>query len=158
MKIGVVGKGLGLQTLHVHEGAGEGHRSQREKEEKTMIDDHSTATAVTLHFLATGIFELDKDKELPLYDGLGQDGFVYELYDYAKTLSEVWARKCQDKDYDNYPGVFDYEVSEDLAARLFVRLNKADELEKWSEEVEKLITLWCKGGYSSSRMYINMTD
>lgn len=121
--------------------------------------DNERQIAVTHYYLTTGIMEglssegvVSHSEELM---GDGQVELIDALYDYAVILTEAW--KSLSHLHDDM-GIFDYEVSEDLAAQMFIALSKRakvlnpkleDNYEmpchtEWAELCKKVITYWAK--------------
>ena len=123
--------------------------------EEPVQDEKSIAT--TLYFLAAGIDRLFSALDLENgYDDFfvgnfgGHDGFVHELYWYAKELDAAWDRKDEELHAN---GVFDYEVSEELAAQMFMNLT-IDRRDRWPECCDRLIQIWCESGCVNASNYV----
>ena len=104
---------------------------------------HETIAA-THYYFVTGVFEQQDDNH-PLHEGTGQIEYVLYLYPFSVAIDEAY-QVAPERDC---PGVFDYEVSEDLAATLFHELvldEGADlpDVKRWRELIAELVDLWCK--------------
>ena len=86
--------------------------------------------ACELYYLADGILRNLGVREL----GQGEDGFVIDLYQFAEVLANV--------SVEDPPGVFSYEVSNDIAARLYLKLWDEGRLNEWETELQKAVDLW----------------
>ena len=119
--------------------------------------NRAVSVAVTLSFLARGI-----DDRLTAIDSNvgyadffqgnfgGHDGFVHELYPYAEALQYAWDNRDSDLEAS---GVFDYEISEELAAELFMNLT-IDRQRRWAECCARLINIWCSAGCDRAAEYV----
>ncbi|WP_252177143.1 hypothetical protein [Endozoicomonas sp. 4G] len=115
--------------------------------------------ATTHHYLAVGIKEQFEKEGVDNPGEVLKDGeleLVYALYDYAVILTEAWNSLRHLKEGI---GIFDYQISEVFAPKMFIAMSKKAEvinpelkgefempcLIEWGQLCEKLITHWIKG-------------
>jgi hypothetical protein len=126
------------------------------KQVKNALQDVQSI-ATTLYFLARGIDDrlVKIDSECG-YAGFfqgnfgGHDGFVHELYGYAEALDTAWNDRASGLEASD---VFDYEISEGLAAELFMNLT-IDRKKRWAGCCSRLIDIWCRVGRDRAAEYV----
>ena len=92
---------------------------------------NSEAQLITHYYFCTGVIDrLSVGSRAPAeLFGDGELELVENLCRYSQILSEIEHGK---NDEEGFPGVFDYEVSEDLAAQLWIALCEQNpEFEPW---------------------------
>ncbi|WP_067518566.1 hypothetical protein [Endozoicomonas ascidiicola] len=105
---------------------------------------------VTHYYFCTGVIErLGKQQRSPAeLFGDGELELIHNLCRYSQIISEIEHAK---NEVEGFPGVFDYEVSEMLAAQLWIELcEQHPEFEPWEFPddkqfqtlVEQLIDDW----------------
>lgn len=113
-----------------------------------MSEVSKSQAAVTLHYLANNLIPYFNEKgSVSDLFGEGEDGYLDELYPFAEAVEEAWHIECLDSDA---PGVWHYEVADDLAPKLFIEMiqcNTGDmdprpDLNEWRANIKKVISLW----------------
>jgi len=92
--------------------------------------------ACNLHYFATGILKNLGTREIKQ----GEDGFVIDLYHYAKVLTQLEFKEAV---IENKPGVYVYEFAEDIAAKLYLQLWDEGELDSFNKELHDAVAAWC---------------
>ena len=99
---------------------------------------NSEAQMITHYYFCTGVIDrLSVGSRAPAeLFGDGELELVENLCRYSQILSEIEHGKNAE---EGFPGVFDYEVSEDLAAQLWIALCEQNlEFEPWDFPDEQL--------------------
>ena len=99
---------------------------------------NSEAQLITHYYFCTGIIDrLSVGSRSPAeLFGDGELELIQNLCRYSEILSEIEHGKNAE---EGFPGVFDYEVSEDLAAQLWIALCEQNlEFEPWDFPDEQL--------------------
>ena len=89
-----------------------------------LKDYNEIATA--LYYLAEAVIDHfnkhSKDASIGDWFCIGQDEFVYNLYPYAEIIEDVYNELSKESDGE-CPGVWHYEVSNELAPRVFIEMS-----------------------------------
>lgn len=99
---------------------------------------NSEAQMITHYYFCTGVIDrLSVGSRSPAeLFGDGELELIQNLCRYSEILSEIEHGK---NDEEGFPGVFDYEVSEDLAPQLWIALCEQNpEFEPWEFPDEQL--------------------
>ncbi len=102
-----------------------------------MNNQVNEATLITHYYFCAGVLDqLSGHQRTPAeLFGDGELELIYSLCRYSQIISDIEQSKNED---EGYPGVFDYEVSETLAAQLWVLLcEQHQEFEPWDAPDEK---------------------
>ena len=111
---------------------------------------NSEAQLITHYYFCAGVLEQLSDQTLTPAElfGDGELELIQNLCRYSQIISEIEHSKNDEK---GFPGVFDYEVSEMLAAQLWIALCEQNpKFEPWDfpdedqfrKLVERLIDEW----------------
>lgn len=113
-----------------------------------MAELSKSQVAVSFYYLANNlILYFNGKSSISGLFGEGQDAYLDELYPYAEAIEEAWETECKDVDP---PGVWHYEVADDLAPKLFIEMiqcNTGDmdprpDLDSWKKNIKKTVRLW----------------
>ena len=117
----------------------------------TRSEVSKSQVAVSLHYLANNLspYLNERGSVLKLF-GECEDGYLDELYPFAEAVEEARGTECPD---GNIPGVWHYEVADDLAPKLFIEMiqcNTIDidprpDLTQWRAHIKKAVRLWVNG-------------
>lgn len=113
-----------------------------------MTELSKSQVAMSFYYLADNLIRYTNDKgSVSELFGEGQDAYLDELYPYAEAIEEAWENGCKDV---APPGVWHYEVADDLAPKLFIEMiqcNSGDidprpDLDSWKKNITKVVSLW----------------
>lgn len=113
---------------------------------------NNEAQLITHYYFCTGVIDglSDQARTPAELFGDGELELIHNLCRYSQIISEIEHSK---NDEEGFPGVFDYEISETLAAQLWIDLCEQNpEFEPWDfpndnqfrKLVEQLIDDWLK--------------
>ncbi len=111
--------------------------------------------AISFHYLAESLLsyfsKLDEGNgSISTLFEMGEDQYLSELYPYAEAIESAWENRGQDRES---PGVFVYEISDDLAPKLFIEMIDGGEgccdphpsVKQWKNNIQTVVNMWCEG-------------